>query len=317
MRTPELSEKTYTTKFDKPHISKDSLTEQQHDKLWAHFNDAIRPIFNQKKLGCVVFQYGDGFGPSDENKTYIRWCRQHLFAECPMVIEFRNRSWLDPSCLQDTLKFLKALKICLTAVDELESERFHMPDLASSSYKVLPVLLYPTHPDMVYIRLHRRVGTEKRLHDSEIQDWTNRLMRLVFNDWKSESKKRTIFFMWNANYQNHGFINHSKLRSSLQQALQQSSNPSLVNLIPWKEMVKEHQMKSGIGAFFQTKPDKMDKSAASNEDKKEEESEVKIISTSTQPPAEPNKKRKSNSESPSKKTKLDPKQPTLFDFIKK
>lgn len=61
--------------------------------IWKIFNDALLETYNEKKLGLVIFQFQLNFEPSNNNKMYVKHCREMLDKRYSMGIEFRNRKW--------------------------------------------------------------------------------------------------------------------------------------------------------------------------------------------------------------------------------
>ena len=59
-------------------VSLSDLGMHQVGLVWAAFHDALAPLASSGRLGCVVFQFHLGFGPSAENRRHVRWCRDHL-----------------------------------------------------------------------------------------------------------------------------------------------------------------------------------------------------------------------------------------------
>lgn len=257
IRSDALFELSSVSKKNERTISLYNLNQTEHSSLWKIFNDAVEPLFQNQKLGFIVFQFGDTFAPSQDNEEHIRWCRRNLNCNYEMAIEFRNRAWVDPKSgnLKNTLNVLRDLNICLISVDELERERY--PHSSETSAEVLPIFLYATHSQAVYIRVHRRLGNDKQLTSSEIHDWGERLKNFYQKDWKEfvsgkeTSSNSVLYFMWNTNHSNDGVINASRLSETLK-----SQPNSPFKITNWVKYVKNESIKYGIGAFLKNETSK-------------------------------------------------------------
>ena len=43
---------------------------------------------------------------------------------------------------------------------------------------MLPIVLRATHPRYVYVRVHRRVGTDRKLTPAELAQWAHRIAEI-------------------------------------------------------------------------------------------------------------------------------------------
>ena len=57
------------------------------------YREGIAPLVEEKRLGCVLFQFPTSFYPKEENRDYILTCKERL-PHVPLVIEFRNKAWI-------------------------------------------------------------------------------------------------------------------------------------------------------------------------------------------------------------------------------
>ncbi len=107
-------------------------------QTFAQFIYSLKPLIEAGKLGCVLAQFPYSFRPSVDNFTYLQRFKE-LLGSIPLIIEFRNQSWLNNNALQ----FLKEHLMGYCAVDEPQ----------------LPQLM-PFHPEATteigYVRLHGR-----------------------------------------------------------------------------------------------------------------------------------------------------------------
>lgn len=140
---------------------------KKKNELWDAYNENIEPVIASNKLGCVLFQFQAGFIANEENRLHLLDCRRRLSSKCKMAgivfledrylseVEFRSKTWLLEPELSKTVEFLTKNKICFACSDE--------PAL-------VPIILRGT-TDFAYIRVHRRVGSNRILSEVEIEAW--------------------------------------------------------------------------------------------------------------------------------------------------
>ena len=169
-------------------IKYDSIPTEYQNQLWEEYNNAIYPAYINNKLGCIVFQFLTTFIPSSKSRSYIEYCAAHLNPHYKMAIEFRSRLWLNHENIESTLHFLRNVRpegIALIASDDLEHEMkqnnsINITPKVNQILNVLPTYLsMKSCVDYMYIRVHRRQGSNRLLTESEIDNWVNRIQRAV------------------------------------------------------------------------------------------------------------------------------------------
>src|SRR5207237_4518524 len=112
--------------------------------VFRQFRESYAPLREADKLGAVLFQFPPWFTYSDESKQHIAWCVEHM-ADDPILVEFRNTSWLQRQHRDDTLGFLTEQGLAYVTVDA--------PQVGNgTAQKVVAV----TDPDLAYLRMHGR-----------------------------------------------------------------------------------------------------------------------------------------------------------------
>lgn len=104
----------------------------------------LAPMMQQKRLFCLLAQFPATFKCTRENVDYLRILRK-LFAELPVAIEFRDRSWYEPKFLEGTRNFMKEQQFSLVIVDE--------PKKLSTT---VPLDAYVTNDAFTFFRFHGR-----------------------------------------------------------------------------------------------------------------------------------------------------------------
>jgi uncharacterized protein YecE (DUF72 family) len=112
------------------------------------FMEALKPIEDASKLGCLVFQFPNSFYFKPENLDYLKRIREYFISE-QIVMEFRNSSF----ARQETMQFLNENKAGWVCVDEPDIKGLVRPAVAVTS-------------DIGYVRFHGR-NSEKWYNHNE------------------------------------------------------------------------------------------------------------------------------------------------------
>ena len=164
-------------------VAYSSMPPRAKDALWARWNDAIAPIVEAGKLGCVVFQFHLSQGVGDALRAHALECQSRLNG-ARTAVEFRNRDWITGDVGAQTVRWCREHDLLLVAADELEHETFQR-DRQQTGLPVgavrrkMPTRLERTVDWGCLIRVHRRHGTTERvLDDDEISFWSERVRAL-------------------------------------------------------------------------------------------------------------------------------------------
>jgi len=120
------------------------LSSNAVDELWRRFHEALLPLDSAGKLGAVLMQYPEWFTPKHANREELRALHERL-PGYQVCVEFRNRTWLEPSDSDRTLKFLAEEGLPLVCVDMPQGFRSSMPPIAEV-----------TAPELAVVRFHGR-----------------------------------------------------------------------------------------------------------------------------------------------------------------
>ena len=148
------------------------LTHQRETRDFQGFVEAIRPLTESGKLGCVLAQFPYSFHPTPENEDYLRALAAG-FGGLPVVVEFRNAGWVR----EETFDLLRAERLGYCCVDE--------PRLKG----LMPPIAVATSP-VAYVRFHGRNYAKWYAHEeawerynytypeAELREWVPRLREL-------------------------------------------------------------------------------------------------------------------------------------------
>lgn len=155
------------------------------DRSFELFRQFVRPLEQSGKLGGVLMQFpphfsADDMHQRDENLGYIEYAQERLDG-LPMLVEFRNPSWVSEKNLIPTLAFLADREIAFVSVDA--------PQFPGRS--TMPPVTAATAP-WGYVRLHGRnraayFGTHRSAADrfdylyslDELAEWAPRVRDLA------------------------------------------------------------------------------------------------------------------------------------------
>lgn len=118
--------------------------EEATPEVFDAFRASYEPMRQADKIGAILFQFPPWFSASDENTREIARCVE-LMADDPILVEFRNVTWLQPDRREDTLGFLKELGLSYVTVDA--------PQTGAGTAPLVPAV---TNARLAYLRMHGR-----------------------------------------------------------------------------------------------------------------------------------------------------------------
>jgi uncharacterized protein YecE (DUF72 family) len=134
-------------------------------EVFRVFQEALGPLIDEGKLGCLLAQFPNAFKPDEEAVQYLHFLREHL-PDVQVVVEFRNRQWLTA----DTFDRLESLDLGFCCVDE--------PALKG----LLPPVALRTS-EVGYVRFHGRNAREWYQHDEAWQRYNYLYSEEELREW--------------------------------------------------------------------------------------------------------------------------------------
>jgi len=160
---------------------------EDNENVFAQFVDALKPLIEQGKFGCVLAQFPSSFHNTPESCDYLAQFRQRM-GDLAVVVEVRNRDWLS----DDTFDLLRQLRFGFCCVDEPRFSSL-MPPVAEVT------------SDVAYVRFHGRNAKKWWTHKEawerydytykpeELQEWAPKLQNLA-------EKSERLFVFANNHY---------------------------------------------------------------------------------------------------------------------
>jgi uncharacterized protein YecE (DUF72 family) len=148
------------------------LTHERQEPDFAAFLEAVEPLRQAGKLGCLLAQFPYSFAPTGRNWDYLERLREGL-ADHRVVVEFRQRGWVQDS----TFERMTRLGLGFCCVDEPRLDGL-MPPVARATSPV------------AYVRFHGRNARKWWEHEQawerydytypaeELREWVPRLRQL-------------------------------------------------------------------------------------------------------------------------------------------
>jgi len=177
----------------------------------VQFCNSVQPLREAGKLGALHFQFPPWFAHSERNLEYIRHLRA-FYADDPLSVEFRHRSWDDGDAYPATVAALREAGVGLTVVDE--------PQIGAGS---VPTRLDVTTPGLCIVRLHgrnsatwyKRVKTTAERFDycysaEELRAWAPHVAHLA-------ELAETVHVLFNNNAEDYAIQNARQLRLILRE----------------------------------------------------------------------------------------------------
>lgn len=167
------------------------------------FREALQPLIEQKRLGCILFQFPYSFHNNETNRDYLQKIRYKM-QDVPLAVEFRTQDWLK----LDVMKLLKQNDIAFVCVDE--------PPIKG----LLPPVVVATS-NIGYIRFHGRNKEKWYNHkqayerydynysDNELAEWIPKIREI-------SRKVEVVFIAMNNHFNAQAVINAKQLLKMLE-----------------------------------------------------------------------------------------------------
>ncbi|WP_206659631.1 DUF72 domain-containing protein [Halobacillus litoralis] len=171
---------------------RESRSVQEARDLIKRYEESIQPVWEAGQVNALLFQFPPWFDVKKENIRKLRYIREWM-EDYPIALEFRNRTWFQPSYREQTITFMKDQKWIHSICDE--------PQAGEGS---VPRVLIPTHPEKTLVRFHgrnihgwnkngrkdwREVRFLYRYNEEELTEWAGKIKEL-----KKDTPEITMLF---------------------------------------------------------------------------------------------------------------------------
>ena len=148
------------------------ITHERTDPDYPGFVEALRPLVDAGKLGCILAQFPNSFRALPENVDYLRRMREG-FGDLPLVVEFRNAAWVS----EPTFELLRSLNLGYCCVDEPRL-RGLMPPVARATGPVAYVRFHGSNAAKWYAHQAAWERYDYTYRPDELGEWVPRLCKL-------------------------------------------------------------------------------------------------------------------------------------------
>ena len=174
---------------DKKNVYPDDLEPKVVDEVWDRFLSALQPLEKAGKLGALLFQFPPWFVISRKNKSYVLECAKRA-APYPIMVEFRNKSWMEGENQQETLEFLEGHGLPYVCVDMPQGFKSSLPPVVAATAD-LAVIRFHGHNDAEWESGSVQKRFKYLYSKEELEEWAPRVKKL------GEEAKQTHVLMNN------------------------------------------------------------------------------------------------------------------------
>ncbi len=181
------------------------MTHEREDLagLFEEFTQAVRPLLEQEKFGCLLAQFPYSFHNTPENQAYLRSLPERL-GGLPTVVEFRNREWIE----DEVFELLRECDLGFCAVDQ---PRFK---------NLIPPIAEVTSKRVAYVRFHGRNYDTWWRHEEAYQRYDYLYSEEELREWvpkiqKMDAEAERVFAFANNHYKGQAVDTANKLRTLL------------------------------------------------------------------------------------------------------
>ncbi len=185
--------------------------EMTHDRggdkteTFAEFIDALSPLRDSGKLGCVLAQFPSSFRCTKPNVGYLRTFHE-LMPDLPVVVEFRHRSWERDG----TYRFLHERGMGFCCVDQPQFRNL-MPPVAEVT------------SDIGYVRFHGRNAEKWWNHDEAWERYDYLYTKEELGEWVSKvsdvaERSEQTYLFFNNHYNAQAVQNATDFADLLEEA---------------------------------------------------------------------------------------------------
>lgn len=181
------------------------------DEMFEMFASALMPLHSAGKLGCVLFQFPEWFGPSREHRAAVEACAARL-PDYRIAVEFRQRAWLaDDADRERTFGWLRDAGLPYVSVDMPQGFASSMPPVAEATSDALAVVRF--HGRNVENWKKRGVKVVDRFDyhysQQELLEWVPKVRAL-------QERARDVHVLFNNCYADKGVTNAADLAALLE-----------------------------------------------------------------------------------------------------
>jgi uncharacterized protein YecE (DUF72 family) len=159
------------------------ITHSREEGAEEKFREAIKPLLDSGKLGCILAQFPWSFKRTEENISLILRIKD-AFHDIPLVVEFRNREWIK----EETFEFLERNEMGFCCVDEPPLPGL-IPPVAKATSKIGYVRFHGRNREKWWKHEEAWERYDYLYSEEELRGWIPKI-----KDIDSKAEKTYVFF---------------------------------------------------------------------------------------------------------------------------
>jgi uncharacterized protein YecE (DUF72 family) len=126
--------------LEKGRVYQSAVPADVRELVWTMHIEALRPLAEAGKLGCVLFQFPPWFRKARASVDYLREVRDRL--PWTVAVEFRGGGWMEEERQSRTLELLEQLGLAYVSVDEPQGFPSSTPPVVASTAQLAVIRLH-------------------------------------------------------------------------------------------------------------------------------------------------------------------------------
>jgi uncharacterized protein YecE (DUF72 family) len=171
---PEVRELLPASEAEKKRIYLNTMPPEGQEILWNIHTEALRPLAEQGKLGCIPFQFPPWFRKNRNTVAYLEQLPDRL--PYPIAVEFRGGGWMDEERQKSTLEILQRRGISYVVVDEPQGFKSSVPPVIAIT---APLAVFRFHGRNAETWEKKGLTPAERFNyryrEAELKEWTKPL----------------------------------------------------------------------------------------------------------------------------------------------
>jgi len=176
---PDLQDEVRPEFRDKRNLYAKHLSGAALEESWDRFRHSLMPLHSAAKLGAVLLQFPEWFGPKDDNRKAILEAQRRL-PDYRICVEFRNARWLAPDECELTLEFLERHGLTFVCVDEPQGFPSSVPPVVAATAE-LTIVRFHGHNAANWDKRGISAAERFAYHytDDELRSWLPKIDELA------------------------------------------------------------------------------------------------------------------------------------------
>ncbi len=143
-----------------------TLERSQDPHIYRQYADALAPLIDAGKFGCVLLQFPNSFRLDKDNVNHLAFIREQ-WPELPLVVELRSRDWVED---ERTFEFLREHRLGFCCVDQPQFDSL-LPPIAVATSRIGYVRLHGRNYEKWWHHEHAWERYNYLYSEEELREW--------------------------------------------------------------------------------------------------------------------------------------------------